>query len=171
MMEDVVHFIQNYVCHEYEVMIQIRTEADVDRLTTNLNNLNQFFRGLNSGLHVSSSRKIENRNDVIEQLQPRVLFKVEQYNHPTLGQLFRVYVSSPFQGDNSYFTNFFVADTDDGLKIIARYTLCEYCKGIGSKTGFPCDECRGLGWNWRGGVRLEILGDLIASKQLSSPTS
>jgi hypothetical protein len=168
-MEEVIQFIQNFVAQEYEVMIQIRTVADTQLVTTNLNTLNQFFQGLNCGLNLSSSRVLEERDIVLGQLQPRVLFQIKQYAHSTLGTIYRVYLSSPFRGDNSYFTNLYITHTEKGLKIIARYNICDDCKGKGNRAGILCNECQGAGWNWRGGQRLQSLGALIAVRQFALP--
>jgi hypothetical protein len=170
-MEDIIRFVQNFVTQEYEVMIQIRAESDTSLVISNLNKLNEYFEGLNSGLHLSSSRVVEDRNDVLGQLQPRVLFKIEQYANPALGAIYRVYLSSEFRGDQNYFSNFFIANTEKGLKIIARYTLCDYCKGVGTRKGILCDECHGLGWNWRGGEKLEQLGEKVATREFALPTN
>ncbi|NTW49009.1 MAG: hypothetical protein HGB19_04605 [Chlorobiales bacterium] len=168
-MEEVVRFIQKFVVQEYEVMIQIRTESDTHLVTSNLNALNQFFQGLNSGLNISPSRTIEERDTVIGQLQPRILFQIKQYAHLSLGTIFRVYLSSPFRGDHNYFTNLYIANTENGLKIIARYNLCTDCNGTGNHDGVLCDECHGFGWNWRGGQQIESSGALLNVRQFSLP--
>jgi len=166
-MEQVTRFIQNFVNQEYEVMIQIRTESDTLLVDNNLNRLNQFFQGLNSGLNLSSSRTLEERSQVMSQLQERILFQINQYSHASLGTIYRVFLSSPFYGDHSSYTNFYIANTEKGLKIIARYNICNNCEGLGYKTGFLCDECQGFGWNWRGGQKFESLGELVAERELS----
>ena len=167
-MEEIIRFIQNFVAKEYEVMIQIRTESDTSLIETNLNSLNQFFQDLDSGLYLSSSRRLEERDTVLKLFQPRVLFQIKQYTHSTLGSIYRVYLSSPFRGDHSYFSNFYIANTEQGLKIISLYNLCNYCKGVGTRAGFLCDECHGFGWNWRGGQKLESLGTFVTERQFEN---
>lgn len=166
-MDQVIRFIQSFVNQEYEVMIQIRTESDTLLVENNLNRLNQFFQGLHSGLNLSSSRTLEERSQVISQLQPRILFQINQYSHASLGTIYRVFLSSPFWGDHNYYTNFYIANTPKGLKIIARYNICNNCNGMGYKAGFLCSECQGFGWNWRGGQKLQSLGELVEERELS----
>jgi hypothetical protein len=161
-MEEIIRFIRNFIAKEHEVMIQIRTELDIPLVEANLNSLNQFFQGLDSDLYLSSSRTLEELDKVLELFQPRTLFQIKQYIHPVLGSIYRVYLSSPFRGDHRYFSNFYIANTVQGLKIIAHYNLCNYCSGIGNRAGIVCDECHGFGWNWRGGQKLEELGELVA---------
>lgn len=170
-MEEVVELIQNFVVQEYEVLIKIRTESDVPLIEMKLNALNQFFQGFGftSDLTISSSRNLEEREAVISQLQSRVLFQIKQYTHSTFGDIFRVYLSSPFRGDNSYFSNFYIAKTDKGLKIISRYNICSNCNGQGNRSGLICDECHGFGWNWRGGVEIDFLGELVSLQKFTPP--
>jgi hypothetical protein len=168
-MEEVIRFIQNFIIREYEVMIQIRTESNTHLVAINLKILNQFFQGLYSGLHLSSLRTLEERNTVLAQLQPRMLFQIKQYTHSTLGTIYRIYLSSPFRGGCNYFTNVYIANTQKGLKIIARYNLCNDCNGMGNRTGVVCNECHGLGWNWRGGQQLYPLGEPIAVWKFAPP--
>ncbi|WAK03975.1 hypothetical protein [Methylobacter sp. YRD-M1] len=168
-MEEVIRFIQDFTAQEYEVMIQIRTEPDTRLVEKNLNALNQFFQGLHSGLNLSSSRTLEERDTVQKQLQPRVLFQIEQYAHPLLDTIYRIYLSSPFYGSRSYFTNFYIANTEKGLKIISRYNICNDCHGQGSRAGSLCNECHGFGWNWRGGQQLQSLGTLVAVRHFAHP--
>ena len=166
-MEEIIKFVQSFVAQEYEVMIQIRTESDTSMVKTSLNSLNQFFQGLDSDLYLSTSRKLAERDTVLGLLQPRVLFKIEQYAHSTFDLIYRVFLSSTFRGDHRYFSSFFIAHTERGLKIIARYNFCNDCKGVGKQKEFLCEECHGLGWNWRGGQKLESLGELVAARQFT----
>ncbi len=168
-MEEVIQLIQSFLTLEYEANIQSRTEPETSLVRTTLDKLNHFFQGLDSGIHLSSSRVLEYPETVKSQFQPRVLFRIEQYDHLTLGAFYRVYLSSSFRGDQKYFTNLFVANTENGLRIISRYNLCDFCDGRGQRAGFLCDECHGLGWNWRGGQKLELLGELIETRQFALP--
>ena len=164
-MEKVIRFIHNFLTQEYEVMIQMRTEPDVLLTEHNLNSLNQFFQELHSGLNLSSSRTMEERTTVIRQLQPRILFQINQYVHASLGTIYRVYLSSPFWGDNNYYVNFYVVNTEKGLKIVSRYIICYNCNGTGYCAELLCDECQGFGWNWRGGKKIESLGKLVTERK------
>lgn len=160
-MEIVKIFIKNFSDQEYKTLIHIRTESDTNLVETDLATLNQFFHGLNSELYLSSSRTIENQGSVLQQLQPRVLFQIKQYTHPTFGTIYRAYLSSYYHGDTDYFTNFYITNTNKGLKIIARYNQCTECDGTGTISGMRCNECQGIGWRWRGGQELNQLGKLV----------
>lgn len=168
-MESAITFVKQFLTQEYKALIYLRTESDVNLIETTLETLNNFFQCLDSGLCLSSSRTIENRDTVLRQLQPRVLFQIKQYTHSTLGTIHRVYLSSSFFGDHDYFTNFYIAETEKGFKIIARYNLCDACNGAGNIRGFICNECHGLGWKWRGGQQLDTLGSLIMVRQFELP--
>jgi hypothetical protein len=169
-MEDVIEFIQSFLTLEYEANVQLRTEPETSLVETTLRNLNQFFRGLDSTMHLSSSRVLEDPEEVKNLFQPRVLFRIEKYIHATLGPIYRAYLSSPFRGGEDYFTNLFVTNTENGLKIISRYNLCTLCHGTGQREGRVCDECHGMGWNWRGGRKLDLLGELVETRQFTQPT-
>jgi len=169
-MDEVIQFIQSFLSLEYEANIQSRSEPDTSLVETTLNNLNRFYRGLDPGISLSSSRVLEDPETVKTQFQPCVLFRIERYNHMTLGALYRIYLSSSLRGDESYFTNLFVANTDNGLKIISQYNLCNYCDGTGRRKSRICDECHGMGWNWRGGQKLDLLGELVETRQFTQPT-
>jgi hypothetical protein len=169
-MNDVIEFMKDFINQEYETLIHIRTELDAGLVETKINILNRFFQGLNSGLYLSNSRTLEAKEVVISQLQPRKLFQVKQYLHPTIGILYRGYLSSSFYGDQDYFANFFIAATERGLKIISRYHLCNTCNGAGHLRDNPCMECHGFGWQWRGGSQLNILGEFVAVQQFQSPS-
>jgi hypothetical protein len=169
-MDDVIKFIQSFLALEYEANIQSRCERDTTLVETTLHNLNQLFRGLDPAISLSSSRMLQDPQTVKSQFQPRVLFRIEQYDHLTLGALYRVYLSSSLRGDEKYFTNLFVANTENGLRIIARYNLCDYCDGSGQRARRVCDECHGMGWNWGGGQKLDLLGELVETRQFTQPT-
>lgn len=168
-MEAVINFIKEFLTQEYESLIHLRTESDTNLIESDLKTLNNFFQCLDSGLHLSSSRTIENRDTVLRQLQKRVLFQIKQYTHSTLSKVYRVYLSSSFLGDHDYFTNFYIAETEKGFKIIARYNLCNACNGTGIIANFICNECSGLGWRWRGGQKLDTLGTLIMVRRFHPP--
>ena len=168
-MEQVSQFIQAFIALEFDVTVQLRTESDAVLIEKKLNTLNSMFHGLPSGLHLSTVRTLEKLDDVLVQVQPRVLFEIKQYKHELLGPLYRVYLSSHFHGDNTCFCNFYVAAIEQTLKIIARYNVCNECNGTGLHGGVSCDECVGIGWNLRGGTAFESIGDVITSKVFAVP--
>lgn len=168
-MEQVSQFIQAFIALEFDVTVQLRTESNAALIEKKLNTLNSMFHGLPSGLHLSTVRTLEQLDDVMAQVQPRVLFEIKQYKHALLGPLYRVYLSSHFHGDNTCFCNFYVAAIEQELKIIARYNVCNECNGTGLHSGVSCDECVGIGWNLRGGTAFESLGDVVASKAFAVP--
>ncbi|MEG4633572.1 hypothetical protein QUB56_29015 [Microcoleus sp. AR_TQ3_B6] len=168
-METVIAFIEEFIAQEYKASVALTTEPDLHLLETDIEILNQFFQGLDSGLNISSSRTLEEQDRVIRQLQPRVLFQIKQYAHSTLGTIYRVYLSSTFREDRDYFTNFYIANTGKGLKIVARYHICNTCNGKGKSADIICDECHGFGWKWRGGQQLNILGTLVTVRKFEPP--
>ena len=169
-MDDVIQFIQSFLALEYEANMQTRSEPDTSLVETTLQNLNRRFRGLDPAISLSSTRVLQDPEIVKGQFQPRVLFRIEKYNHSTLGALYRVYLSAPLRGHTKHFTNLFVANTENGLRIISRYNLCDYCDGTGQRGEHVCDECHGMGWNWAGGKKLELLGELVETRQFAVPT-
>jgi hypothetical protein len=169
-METVITFVKNFIVHEYKAIIDLRTEVDTRLIETEIEILNRFFQGLNSGLYLSSSRTLEDQDKVIKQLQPRVLFQIKQYTYSTLSTIYRVYLSSTFSGDRNYFTNFYITNTNKGLKIVACYNICNTCNGQGHLADVICDECHGFGWKWRGGQQLNILGVLVTVRKFEPPS-
>ncbi|HPH69665.1 MAG TPA: hypothetical protein PLF40_28130 [Kofleriaceae bacterium] len=168
-MEAAVQFTTAFASLEYEVMVQLRTDANAPQIENNLTKLNAMFHGLASGLHLSEQRKLEDKATVEGLLQPRIIFSIKQYSHATLGDLYRVYTSSHFRGDNTCFSNYYVATMEGGLKIIARYNICNECNGSGKHGSEVCDECDGIGWNLRGGTKLESIGDVVAERTFATP--
>ena len=101
-------------------------------------------------------------------LTPRTLFQIKAYRHPELGRLYRLYVSAPSRprsGGSSYFTNFFAADTDSGLKVIARYDIDLLPDQPGERL-----QINGLDWIFAGGTSLETLGSLLEVRQFEPPS-
>ena len=64
-------------------------------------------------------------------IQPRILFQVKQYEHPTLGNLYRCYVSTTQRDDNNYLSCLYIANTEQGVKIVAQYNTDFVSGGTG----------------------------------------
>ena len=156
-MEDAIHFIQAFISKEYEALIAQWTEPDNSLFKTKRREVNSFY-GPDLATEVNRPRSVDDKwfkgaKKYLDMIQPRILFQVKQYEHSTLGNLYRCYVSTTQRSNTTYFACLYIAKTEQGLKIVAQYN-----------TDFEG------GWNWRGGVKLETLAKLIEVRKFQAPT-
>jgi len=156
-MEDAINFIKQFIDEEYEALVAQWTEHDNSVFKTKRRELNRFY-GPDITPEINRPRSVDKRwfekaKKYLDMIQPRILFQVKQYEHPTLGNLYRCYVSTTQRSNSTYFACLYVAHTEQGLKIVAQYN-----------TDFEG------GWDWSGGVKLETLGKLIEVRKFQAPT-
>jgi hypothetical protein len=156
-MEDAINFIQAFIGKEYEALVAQWTERDDSIFEEKRNEVRQFY-GAYLTPEVNRPEPVDNKwfkkgKKYLDMIQPRVLFQVKQYEQPTLGNLYRCYVSTTQRDDNNYFSCLYIGNTEQGVKIVAQYN-----------TDFEG------GWNWRGGVKLDTLGKLIEVRKFQAPT-
>lgn len=167
MIEKAIDFIQEFIKKEHQTTVDRSTERNDEVFTAKKAELEDFFgQGLNSEVSRRPDSADENwfqeREEDLELIQPRQLFQVKEYEHPTLGTLYRCYVSTINIDDNDYFACYYVGQTENGLKIISQYNfdLAGESKGL-------LDH--GLYWNWRGGIKLKTQGKLVKIHKLQAP--
>lgn len=168
MIEAVTSFITEFINQEHEAHVAYYAERDYQTFVQKRDRFNAFF---GPGLHVNMYRD-QNESEVwftkgaqsIDVIVPRVLFLIRRYTTPQLGDLYRCYTNyfKRYDPEADYFTNFFVAETEAGLKIVAQYTL--------DSSGEAEDLCdRGLCWQWKGGVKITELGELVEERKFRAP--
>lgn len=173
-MEEAIDFIRAFIKKEYEALVAQWSERRDDIFAAKKRDVQRFYgRGLIAKANrptPSDDEWFEKGAEQLDMLQPRVLFQVKYYRHPTFGDLYRCYVSSTTKFDDAeYFSCLYVANTEHGLKIVAQYNLCFTCNGTGMQGGKSCPDCNFNGWNWRGGVKLETLGKLVEVRKFQAP--
>ena len=70
-----------------------------------------------------------------------------------------------------YGINFYAARVDGELRIVSQYVTCDECSMSGRVNGRPCSECKGTGWRYMDGRRLETLGTLVQVAKLQPPSA
>lgn len=169
MIEAATGFIKAFIKEEYEALVSQYTERNSEIFQGKLEKLKKFYApGILPDVNRSpftSERWFEEGKKTVESvLAPRVLFQVKEYEHPTLGKIYRCYVSNTTTARNnqhSYFANFYLTDRKDGLKIVAKYHIDREITNLDG----------GLeGWNNRGGIELETLGKLNEVRKFQEPS-
>ncbi|MEQ8996794.1 MAG: hypothetical protein RID53_09865 [Coleofasciculus sp. B1-GNL1-01] len=160
-MEEAITFIRNFIDKEYETWVACWSEPDNNVFRPKRSELNTLYEGdLKSDIYrprqVDESY-FEEGKEQLEQTQPRIFFQVKKYQHPTHGNLYRCYVSSTLRGRSTYSTCFYLANTENGLKIVSQYNVSS-------------DPGNGISWNWRGGLKLDKLGELVEVRKFQAPT-
>lgn len=158
----------------YEAMIAKYTEREEEIFRSKVRQVAQF---LGSDVDVMLARPSSPNNrwftvgkEMVQSgtIVPMRVLQIKEYQHPTLGALFRIYASStlnPTHKPLDYATNFYVAATRGALKIISRY----------DNDILPQESSRivagGLSWMHYGGMALDTLGSLIRVRKYHPPHS
>jgi hypothetical protein len=173
--DEAVSFIREFISREHQVEEAIWREPDHVRLSQRIEELNRDFH--EPPMHSTLSRGpvdaawlSANAEAQLGQLQPRVLFRVDGWEHPQLGDIHTADVSSTLKGDTFLFARYFIASRDPGLRLVALYHVCSECEGTGELNGRVCPECRGTGWNRRGGVEISDPGTHREERLFQEPT-
>ncbi|KAB8139997.1 hypothetical protein F8S13_25965 [Chloroflexia bacterium SDU3-3] len=157
-MEEVIAFIKDFIEQEYLAFRASALERDEEAYEAQRDIVDSMY---GAGLTTEVNRDPEPSEDwfadadrYLGDINPRTLFQIKAYDHPEYGTLYRCYVSSYSKWSPSYSSSLYVARRKSGLRIIARYNIAENRKD----------------WNYRGGQRIEPLGDLIEVRQFQPPS-
>ncbi|HZS41670.1 MAG TPA: hypothetical protein VFF06_32795 [Polyangia bacterium] len=178
-MDDVLEFARRYLAEEYEIGRAAWLIADEKEYRARLKQYESMYAkpgGL--GLGRPTTQTEEQRKAGAERLklskdEPGILFQVKEYEHPKLGQIYRIYTSGhihPRHKATMYLSGHIVQRTKDGLKIVARYQFCDTCHATGVFEGKKCPDCEGQGWIYRGGEKVGDPGKLVAVRKVQAPT-
>jgi hypothetical protein len=153
-----IDFIREFLDAEYAAMVAVATERDNAILQRGIHHANSFFaEGLDSKIFRSEDADEEFFADMADQLEddaPRKLFLVRSYAEPSFGVVHRCYASTTRIKGTTYFNTLFVAPTDEGLKIVSRYTI----------------DRGHTAWEHSGGARFSQAGKQTAVIRLKPPT-
>jgi hypothetical protein len=182
-MNEAVDFFQRFIRAEYEMAEAAYGERDSSLYAKKLEAFEGFLKGVRTPdsrvrgiddleLGILGEDWFETGQQVLEQLRPRTLFQVKQYLHPELGDVFRAYVSDSraFIVD-VYGANLYAARVEGELRIISLYATCDECLMTGKVDGRTCPECKGTGWRFLDGSRLDDPGKLVEVRKLQPPSS
>jgi hypothetical protein len=103
---------------------------------------------------------------------PRTVFAVARYERAK-APLYRGWMGDTSLGPRgeSLTQNLYVAKVDDELKIVSRYRRCSACLGtMKLPNGKKCPDCKGAGWEHRGGTKLGKLGAAKEIRKLAKPS-
>ncbi len=174
-MEKVLNFVNNFLNKEYEAIVAMNVERDDEIYRAKIAIVRSF---LAQDLVLKFSRPSDpedmeewfaDGDEIVSDgnIQPRTLFQIKEYAHPTYKQLYRLYVSLPRKyrkGNPSYVVNFYIVPEGELFKIISQYDydVCPDKKGIRMKDG-------GLTWMWMGGEQLKNFGTFVRSVKFQPP--
>lgn len=173
-LEIVSEIMQAFVQAEYSALVLQYTEPDDHHYKKEQAKVEQFLaKGVVSGLqrpsHPNPSWFVTGEAMIAQnQIAPRTIFQIKQYEHPQTGHLFRVYASHTAKGNSkrlSYFVNFFVIAIRGEWKIISRYDLDLLPEQDGKRFSDG-----NLSWIWHSGRQWQALGMLQAVKKITPPT-
>ena len=174
-MDEIIRFVKALLQAEYDALaVQPSDRLDASLYRAKLEQVNSFFStkiledlgqiiSPQDGLFEPGEKRINT-----ELLRPRPIFQIKAYEHPELGDIFRVYVGLPWQtkeGQSGYFANYFVANTEEGLKIVSRYLLDLFAESSDSRF-----EDGSLSWIWSGGLEFTTLGRLVEVRKFEIPS-
>lgn len=176
-LDQIILFIRNFIATEFDAELARLCAPDRKTFREKASKVDAFCSSALAGtisrpMHVSA-KELEETKEQAMASKPRTLFEVREYRHPQHGELFRCYLSdlTRWPKGTRYSESKYVAQTDDGLKIIASYRICFACCGFGTCEGKKCRDCGGLGWQPAGGVEFAMLGKLVAVRKLEPPTN
>jgi DnaJ-class molecular chaperone len=173
-MQQAVQFLRDFVKQEHDTEVTLWSERDAGAAQKQIGDLNHFFgAGMTSDLHRPGKvpeQYFVNGAMMLKNAAERRIFKVEEYEHPKHGALFRAVVGTRRRLGTSYATAFFLAGQGSDLKIVALYNTCKDCDGAGRVEGRKCPECGGSGWINRGGEEIDDPGKLVRVEKLTEPS-
>lgn len=169
-MDDVVAFLEAFARREFEVLQARWRERDEAAWQAAVAALHADFFAppLSSGFFrfQAGDAHFAQAEEQLRHRMPRILYEVRRWRHPTLGELFAGYVSSQAQGRLLLTSRFFVRETAEGLRLIARQDVCPDCSGTGEQGGRVCAGCAGRGWRDAGGPVITDPGTLLETREL-----
>jgi len=171
----VVDFMRDFVAAEHGALMSMYTERDDTAFAAKRAKLDTFYApDVPSDLKAPATRDaafFKQSAAALDTVQPRVLFQIQHYRHPKVGNLYRVYVSDKIRAGKTadYFANLYVAEKKGKLQIIAKYLICLECEGTGKADGKKCAECKGKGWEHFEGTKIPNPGELVEVRKLHKP--
>ncbi len=174
-MDQVVEFMHDFIKAEHAAQRALYTEHDDAAFEAKLDKLREFYADIEPEVRSPYSGRdaayFAAAKDTLDTVQPRVLFQIQRYRHPKLGNLYRIYVSDKIRAGKTadYFANLYVAEKKGTLQIIAKYLICLECEGIGKADGKKCSECKGKGWEHFEGTKISNPGELVEVCKLHKP--
>lgn len=176
-MREVLEVVQQFIQRDCEARLALYTEPDNEAYQKTLAELERFY-ALEEGLYSGFSRSgemddtwYEMREEMRQQVRPRVLFQVKRYDRSEGGELFRAYLSGGFDfNQDSYDQLFTLSQTKAGLRIVSVDGRCLSCMGRDKIGGEQCTACGGTGWEHGSGRKLRELGRLVEVCKLRAPT-
>ncbi len=170
MIEVAVEFIKAFIEKEYQALVSQYTERDEAIFQAKVAELEAYYEpDIPSMLNRPNPPDEEwfelGKQSVEQSLTPRILFQIKEYEHPSLGKLYRCYVGQNFRARNNnqahYILNLYVAQKDGGLKIVSKYHIDRNKTTL--DTGLDS-------WSYRDGIELETLGNLLEVRKFREPT-
>jgi hypothetical protein len=174
-LNEAVGLVQRWIDDEYAIETAIWTERDEAKLQSMVRELNERYygRGLRTRLQRggrADDSHFARADEMLPDLAPRTLFRVERRTGPDGEPLFVAYVSSTRRDIKYLFSRYVLMPLEQGLRLVSQQNLCGECSGTGKVGGRPCSECGGSGWNQRGGIEIASLGAVEEQKDLETPT-
>jgi hypothetical protein len=174
-MDDIIAFLKAFVAADLaarRAVYAARSDADFD---AKVRELDAFYDQRQGPMGFDEIRPPNADPAVLEEslrrVGPRIVFLIRRYRHGEFGDLWRCYVSSGVTGAvTRYFESLFVARTDKGFRVVARWRICLACRGAGESGGQTCAMCAGDGWEPGGGGELGDLGAPVETLRLEAPT-
>lgn len=171
--DSAVEFFQGFIAKEREAEVALANERDDAVFEALVDELNTFYTGdIATTIYREPEADEASFSFYQRKLQGRktpILFKVARYAGPRGAALYRAYASSNLEADDTYFTTYWAKVKRGKLKIVAQYNRCTECQGTGKVNGRTCPECKGRGWNWRGGEHIDDPGKPEEVRKLQPP--
>jgi hypothetical protein len=167
-------FARRVFDEEHRAWVACYTVVDDDEFFISAFKLQKSFH---KGIHVMPGRGLNTPADTFDaergratEYAPRTIYAIGRHDVGT--GLVTVYVSSPEASPpRGIFHRMHIADTEKGPRFMAMYVVCYRCNGMGRIAGASCPECKGRGWEHRGGERFDELGAPAELRKLEAPAS
>lgn len=169
-MDEVVAFAHEFAKREHELEVAQWRERDEaafqEQVAAVAGDLFDPGLGLRINRGALNDAYFAMGDEQVAQRKPRIVFRVDRWTHPELGELWGIYVSSTVKASQTLFSRYFVRDTGKGLRLVGQQNVCRDCMGTGEVDGRVCPNCRGTGWIHRGGEKIGDPGKLEESRVL-----
>jgi len=157
MSQNAVDYVRSFIAAEHGARVAIAVERDAARVQEKIAAVDAFFGpGLDSRLFQPEDADDDYFEQMAEQVSdeaPRTLMLVRGYRHPALGEIHRCYTTSTWVGKPRYFNCFYLGETAEGMRIVARYT---------------CNR-EHSGWDWSGGASIGGHGEQLYVERFVAP--
>ncbi|MCP3143380.1 DnaJ-like cysteine-rich domain-containing protein [Pyxidicoccus xibeiensis] len=175
MVKPVTQFMTRYLVQEYDTEVMKYAARHHGDFTDELSALSELC---GPGVAPPLERPVipdrawrEENEPKADLVAARTAFRYENHAHPRLGELHAFYLSDidPDLPERRLRQLIYVADEGKGFLVIARYALCERCRGTGQTGGSTCPECAGSGWRREAGEDLSAPGRLVEATNFEVP--